>query len=75
MNIFYCGWVEIGVRLINENEIEIRVLFLVIMENIEQFIIGFNVIELMVKNIEGKEDDVLLGRMLRSFKMSKSGDI
>ena len=74
-NIPYCGWVEIGVRLTNENETETRVPFLVTMENIEQPIIGFNVIELMVKNTEGKEDDALLGRMLRSFKTSKSGDI
>ena len=74
-DIPYCGWVEIGVRLTNENETEIRVPFLVTKENIEQPIIGFNVIELMVRNTEGTEDDVLLGRMSRSFKMSKSGDM
>ena len=74
-DIPYCGWVEIGVRLTNENETEIRVPFLVTKENIEQPIIGFNVIELMVRNTESKEDDVLLGRMSRSFKMSKSGDM
>ena len=62
-------------RLTNENEAEIRVPFLVTKENIEQPIIGFNVIELMVRNTESKEDDVLLGRMSRSFKTSKSGDI
>ena len=56
-NIPYCGWIEIGVRLTNENETETRVPFLVTMENIEQPIIGFNVIELMVKNTEGKQDD------------------
>ena len=74
-DIPYCGWVEIGVRLTNENEAEIRVPFLVTEENIEQPIIGFNVIELMVRNTESKEDDVLLGRMSRSFKTSKSGDM
>ena len=74
-DIPYCGWVEIGVRLTNENETEIRVPFLVTKENIEQPIIGFNVIELMVRNTEGNEDDVLLERMSRSFKVSKSGDL
>ena len=39
----------------------------------EQPIIGFNVIRLMVRNTEGDEDDVLLERMSRSFKVSKSG--
>ena len=29
----------------------------------------------MVRNTESKEHDVLLGRMLRSFKTSKSGDM
>ena len=74
-DIPYGGWVEIGFRLTNENETEIRVPFLVTKENIEQRIIGFNVIELMVRNTESKEDDVLLGRMSRSFKMSTSGDM
>ena len=74
-NIPYCGWVEIGVRLTNENETEAKVPFLVTMEDIEQPVIGLNVIELMVKNTEGKEDDALLGRMLRIIKMSESGDI
>ena len=73
-DIPYCGWAEIGVRLTNENETEVRVPFLVTRENIEQPIIGFNVIELMVRNTKEEEDDVLLGRMLRSFKLSKSGD-
>ena len=67
-DIPYCGWVEIGVRLTNENEAEIRVPFLVTKENIEQHIIGFSVIELMVRNTESKEDDVLLRRTSRSFK-------
>ena len=48
----YSGWAEIGVRLSNENEAEIRVSFLVTKEVIEQPMIGFNVIELMVKNTE-----------------------
>lgn len=44
----YCGWVdffflEIGVRLTNENEAEIRVQFSATNENIEQPIIGSNV--------------------------------
>ena len=29
----------------------------------------------MVRNTEGNEDDVLLERMSRSFKVSKSGDL
>ena len=65
-NIPYCGWVEIGVRLTNENETETRDPFLVTMENPEKPIIGFNLIELMLKNSEDKEDDALLGRMLRA---------
>ena len=56
-------------RLTNENETETRVPFFVTMENPEKPIIGFNLIELMFKNNEGKEDDALLGRMLRSFKI------
>ena len=55
-NIPYCGWAEIGVRLSNENEAQKRVPFLVTKEDIEQPIIAFNVIELMVKNIEGEVD-------------------
>ena len=41
-------------RLSNENEAEVRVPFLVTKEEIEQPIIGCNVIELMVKNTEGE---------------------
>ena len=74
-DIPYCGWAEIGVRSTDENETEIRVPFLITKENIEQPIIGFNVIELMVRNTEGKEDDVLLDRMSKSFKMNKSGEM
>ena len=51
-DIPYSGWAEIGVRLSNENEAEIRVPFLVTKEVIEQPIIGFNITELMVKNTE-----------------------
>ena len=64
-----CRWVENGVRLTNENETETRDPFFVTMENPEKPIIGFNLIELMFKNNEGKEDDALLGRMLTSFKI------
>jgi len=72
----YCGWAEIGVRLSNENEAEIRVPFLVTKEDIEQPIIGFNVIELMVKNTEGEvHKDKLLGRMMKSFHQSRDSDI
>ena len=74
-DIPYCGWVEIGVRLTNENEAEITVPFLVTTENIEQPIIGFNVIELMVKNTEENDGDTLLGRMTESFRLSKGGDM
>ena len=75
-DIPYCGWVEIGVRLTNENEAAIRVPFLVAKEDIEQPIIGFNVIELMVKNTEGEVDgDKLLGKMMKSFHRSRDSDI
>ena len=63
-------------RLSNENEAEIRVPFLVTKEDIAQPIIGFNVIELMVKNTEGEMDgDKLLERMIRSFHQSRDGDL
>jgi len=66
-DIPYCGWAEIGVRLSNENEVEIKVPFLVTKEDIDQPIIGFNVIELMVKNTEGDVDgDKLQGRMMEN---------
>ena len=72
----YCGWVEIGVWLTNKNEAEIRVPLLVTRENTEQPIIGFNVIELMVKNTEDNEGgDKLLGRMMERFRPSKGGDM
>ena len=75
-DIPYCGWVEIGVRLTKKNEAEIRVPFLVTKEDIEQPIIGFNVIELMVKNTEGEVDgDKLLGRMMKSFHQSRDSDM
>ena len=75
-DIPYCGWAEIGVRLSNENEAEIIVPFLVTKENIEQPIIGFNIIDLMVKNTDGEVDgDKLLGRMMKSFHQSRDNDI
>ena len=75
-DIPYCGWAEIGVRLSNENKAEIRVPFLVTKEDIEQPIIGFNVIELMVKNTEDEVDgDKLLGRMIKSFHQSRDSDM
>ena len=58
-DIPYCGWAEMGVRLTNENETEVRVPYLVTKEDIEQPIIGLNVIELIVRNTEEEEDDVL----------------
>ena len=73
-DIPYCGWAEIGVRLANEKETQVRVPFLITREIIDQPIIGFNVIELMVRNTEEENDDVLLNRMSKSFKLSKSGD-
>ena len=67
-DIPYCGWAEIGVRLANEKETEVRVPFLITREIIDQPIIGFNDIELMVRNTEEENDDVLLNRMSKSFK-------
>jgi len=76
IHIPHCGWAEIGVRLSNENEAEIRVPLLITEEDIEQPIIGFNVIELMVKNTDGEVDgDKLLGRMMKSFNQSRDSDI
>lgn len=54
-DIPYCGWVEMGVRLTNENETDIGVPFLATKEDIEQSIIDFNVIELMVRNMKIKK--------------------
>ena len=73
-DIPYCGWAEIGVRLANEKETEVRVTFLIAREIIDQPIIGFNVIELMVRSTEEENDDVLLNGMSKSFKLTKSGD-
>ena len=61
--------------LTNENEAEITVPFLVTKEDIEQPIIGFNVIELMVKSTGENDGDKLLGRMTESFRLSKGGDM
>ncbi len=59
----------------NENKAEIKVPFLVTKENIEQPIIGLNVIELMVKNTEENDGDKLPGRMTESFRLSEGGDM
>ncbi|RMX58192.1 hypothetical protein pdam_00000109, partial [Pocillopora damicornis] len=68
--------IKIGVRLSNENEAEVRVPFLVTKEEIEQPIIGYNVIELMVKNTEGEVDgEKLPGRTMKSFHQSRDSDI
>ena len=63
-------------RLSNENEAEVRVPFLVTKEEIEQPIIGCNVIELMVKNTEGEVDgEKVPGRTMKSFHQSRDSDI
>ena len=72
----YSGWAVIGVRLSNEYEAEIRVSFLAAKEDIEQPIIGFNFIELMVTNTEDEVNgDKLLGRMMKSFHQSRNSDM
>ena len=58
----------------DEKETEVRVPFVIKREIIDQPIIGLNVIELMVRNTEEENDDVLLNRMSKSFKLSKSGE-
>ena len=73
-DIPYCGWTEIGVRLSGDNETEIKVPFLVTKENIEQPIIGFNVIELIVKNA-GTDVEKLVEGMTNSFRHSQSDTI
>ena len=55
-------------RLANEKETEVRVPFLITREILDQPIIGFNVIELMVRNTEEENDDALLKWMSKSFK-------
>ena len=74
IDIPYCGWAKIGVWLANKKETEVRVPFLLTREIIDQPIIGFNVVELMVRNTDEENDDVLLNRVSKSFKLSKSGD-
>ncbi|CAB4011313.1 Retrovirus-related Pol poly from transposon [Paramuricea clavata] len=54
----YCGWIELSVRL-NETQPDILVPFLVTKENIGPPIIGFNVIELIVKEANTNEPDDL----------------
>ena len=44
----YCGWIELSMRL-NETQPDILVPFLVTKENIGPLIIGFNDIELIIK--------------------------
>lgn len=74
-DIPYCGWAEVGVKLADD-ETQIRVPFLVTKENIEQPIIGFNVIELIVKETDNNAGgDKLVERITNSFRLSKNSDI
>jgi hypothetical protein len=68
----YCGWIELSVRL-NETQPDILVPFLVTKENIGPPIIGFNVIELIVKEASSINCDTetLVNAMKRSFGSCK----
>lgn len=58
-------------RLLNENEAEIRVPFLVTKEDIEEPIIGLNVIELIVKNTEDEVDSKRKGLTAKQREQAK----
>ena len=67
-DIPYCGWAEIDLQLVADTETKIKVPFLVTKENIDQPVIGFNVIELIVKEDRGKrDDDKLVEKLENSF--------
>ena len=68
----YCGWTELHVRL-NETQPDIVVPFLVTKENIGPPIIGFNVIELIVKenNKISGDTETFVNAMKKSFVGSK----
>ena len=60
----YIGWVELNFRLMSSKE-ELAVSFLVIDQSLDSPIIGFNVIEEIVKN--SSEDAVLHQEITSSF--------
>jgi hypothetical protein len=68
----YCGWIELSVRS-NETQPDILVPFLVTKENIGPPIIGFNVIELIVKEANSISDDTgtFVNAMKKSFGSCK----
>ena len=66
-DIPYGGWAEIDLELAADTETKIKVPFLVTKENIDQPLIGFNVIELIVKEDHGKRDDKLVEKLENSF--------
>ena len=66
-DIPYSGWAEIDLELAADTETKIKVPFLVTKENIDQPLIGVNVIELIVKQDHGKRDDNLVEKLENSF--------
>ena len=68
----YCGWIELSVRL-NETQPDSLVPFLVTKENIGPPIIGFNVIELIVKeaNSISGDTETFVNAMKRSLGSCK----
>ena len=62
----YKGWVEAKFRLDGENEKEVTVPFLVTEEHLDQPIIGYNVIELLVKDNDNRSKDPSLVQSLTS---------
>ena len=69
----YKGWVEAKFRLDGENEKEVTVpFFLVADEHLDQPIIGYNVIELLVKDNDNRsKDPSLVQSLTSSFKNLK----
>ena len=67
-DIPYSGRAEIDLELAADTETKIKVPFLVTKENIDQPLIGFNVLELIVKEDRGKRDhDKLVEKLENSF--------
>lgn len=72
----YSGWVELKVKLESDDNHEILVPFLITKQNIGPPIIGFNVIELIVKEATQNGDtDHFVASMKTSFDKCKSENI
>ncbi len=70
----YCGWVELSVRL-DETQPDILVPFLVTKENIGPPIIGFNVIELIIKEATLNSNETFVQSIKKSFDTCKGENV